>query len=243
VRPTHLLFDFFGTLVEYDVGHPPRPDGTLAALAARGHPLTLDEFLAAWDATWSAWEQACAPRHREFSMVEVATSFLGSLEGASPRPSDVDEFVAVFIADWNAGVRYPPGVPELLTDLAARYRLAVVSNTHEPDLVPGHLAGMGVADLFDAVVTSVEVGRRKPHPAVYATALDRLGVTAAEAVFVGDSVGPDYAGPTAAGMRAYLIDPVGVAPVPDDRRLGSVLDLASVLSTAHSWASPSCNPA
>jgi putative hydrolase of the HAD superfamily len=229
VRPTHLLFDFFGTLVDYDVGHPPRPSGTLDALAALGHPLTDAEFLAAWDANWAAWERACAPEHREFSMADVATSFLGSLCGVAPRPSDVDGFVAVFIADWNAGVRYPAGVPELLTDLAARYRLAVVSNTHEPDLVPDHLAAMGVAGLFDAVVTSVEVGRRKPHPAVYAAALDRLGVTAAEAVFVGDSVGPDFTGPTAAGMRAYLIDPAGAAPVPDDRRLGSVLDLAAVL--------------
>jgi putative hydrolase of the HAD superfamily len=229
VRPTHLLFDFFGTLVDYDVGHPPRPCGTLALLAGLGHPMTDHAFLAAWDANWSAWEGAYAPEHREFSMVEVAASFLRSLAGSPPRLSDVDEFVAVFVADWNAGVRYPAGVADLLADLAGRYRLAVVSNTHEPDLVPGHLAAMGVAGLFAAVVTSVEVGRRKPHPAVYAAALDRLGATAAEAVFVGDSVGPDFTGPTAAGMRAYLIDPAGAAPVPDDRRLGSVLDLAAVL--------------
>jgi putative hydrolase of the HAD superfamily len=228
-RPTHLLFDFFGTLVDYDVGHPPRPSGTLGTLAGLGFPLSLEEFLAAWDASWSAWEAACAPEHREFSMAQVAASFLESVTGATPRPSDVDRFVAGFVADWNTGVRYRSGVPELLAGLAGRYRLAVVSNTHEPDLVPGHLAAMGVAHLFDTVVTSVEVGRRKPHPAVYAAALDRLGIGPDEAAFVGDSVGPDYTGPTAAGMRAYLIDPAGVCPVPEASRLGSVFDLAVLL--------------
>jgi FMN phosphatase YigB (HAD superfamily) len=48
--------------------------------------------------------------------------------------------------------------------------------------------------------------------------------------FVGDSYVPDYAGPTAAGIPAYLIDPAGTADVPADRRLASVFDLPARLS-------------
>jgi putative hydrolase of the HAD superfamily len=230
VTTTHILFDFFGTLVDYDDGHIARPVRSLSALHELGfRDLTLASFSAGWAEVWASWESRCAPDGREFSMVDVASSFLSSLADRPVPRSTVDVFVEVFIAEWNEGVRYPPGVPGLLRALAPRYRLAVVSDTHEPLLVPGHLAAMGVADLFDAVVTSVEVGVRKPHPRVYATALSRLGIAAPAAVFVGDSLEADYHGPTAVGMRAFLIDPAGVAPVPPGHRLDSVLDLAALL--------------
>ena len=234
---THILFDFFGTLVDYDDGHLPAPVRSVAAASrVSGAPMSAVQFSARWAAAWAAWEERCATEHREFSMLDVAGSFL---PGAAP--SDVAAFVATYIDEWNAGVRYLPGIGPLLRSLAGHYRLAVVSNTHEPDLVPGHLAAMGVADLVDTVVTSVEVGVRKPHPAIYRAALDRLGIGPGEALFVGDNPVADYEGPTAAGMRAYLIDPAARHPVPADRRIDSVFDLQGL--AAHSCARPSCRPA
>ena len=41
-------------------------------------------------------------------------------------------------------------------------------------------------ELFDAVVVSAEVGLRKPDPAIYELAVDRLGVAAGACVFVDD---------------------------------------------------------
>ncbi|MEV0714232.1 HAD family hydrolase [Asanoa sp. NPDC050611] len=217
---THILFDFFGTLVDYDDGHARTPVKS-AAMAA----MSPDEFLVRWDAAWMAWEERCAASHREFSMLDVAGSFL-----PDASPADLAAFVDVYIAEWNAGVRYLPGLAPLLSSLASRHRLAVVSNTHEPDLVPGHLAAMGVADLFDAVVTSVEVGVRKPAAAIYEAALARLSIDAPAAVFVGDNPAADYFGPRALGIRSYLIDPAARHPsVPPGSRLSSVFDLPSVL--------------
>jgi putative hydrolase of the HAD superfamily len=60
--------------------------------------------------------------------------------------------------------------------LAYRFRLAVVNNTHQADLLPAHLSAMGIAHRFDTFVTSVEVGWRKPRPAIYATALRRFHI-------------------------------------------------------------------
>ncbi|GAA1866955.1 HAD family hydrolase [Asanoa iriomotensis] len=218
---THILFDFFGTLVDYDDGHARTPVKS-AAMAS----LPADEFLVRWDAEWMAWEARCAAAHREFSMLDVAGSFL-----PDASPADLAAFVDVYIAEWNAGVRYLPGLPALLSSLSQRFRLAVVSNTHEPDLVPGHLSAMGVAGLFDAVVTSVEVGVRKPAPSIYEVALSRLGIPASAAVFVGDNPSADYFGPRALGMRSLLIDPAARhASVPPGDRLSSVFDLPSVLA-------------
>ncbi|GIF50596.1 putative hydrolase of the HAD superfamily [Asanoa ferruginea] len=223
---SHLLFDFFGTLVDYDDGHAQSPSSS-AALAGTllGEPLTVAEFTARWDVEWMSWEERCAPNHREFSMLDVAGSFLPGVPQSS-----VEAFIGVYIAEWNAGVRYLPGIRDLLGSLAQTHRLAVVSNTHEPDLVPAHLAAMGVADLVDTVVTSVEVGVRKPAPTIYAEALSRLGIRADAAVFVGDNPTADYFGPRAVGMRAYLVDPAARhSTVPPADRLSSVFDLPAAL--------------
>ncbi len=58
----------------------------------------------------------------------------------------------------------------------------------------------------DAAVSSGAHGKTKPHPAIFETALERLGVAAATAVMVGDSVEDDVEGARAAGMRGVLLD-------------------------------------
>jgi putative hydrolase of the HAD superfamily len=156
-------------------------------------------------------------------MTEVAAAFLGRPE-TDPL---VGEFERTYIGEWSAGVTYLDGLPDLLAGLRTRHRLAVVSNTHSPTMVPGFLADLQVADLFDAVVLSVQVGRRKPHPSMYAEALHALAVPPAEAVFVGDSHVADYVGPTACGIRSYLIG--GAAGVPAEQCLESVFDLPARL--------------
>ncbi|MEV4532578.1 HAD family hydrolase [Asanoa sp. NPDC049518] len=224
---SHILFDFFGTLVDYDDGHARSPVRTAAFVSSLGRPMSASEFTVRWDEVWMAWEARCAPSRSEFSMLDVARSFLPSASA-----EEIASFVSVYIDEWNAGVRYLPGIADLLGSLSRRHRLAVVSNTHEPDLVPSHLAAMGVLGLVDTVVTSVEVGVRKPAPEIYAAALDRLGIAASSAVFVGDNPSADYFGPLALGMRAaFLIDPAARwDAVPPAHRLSSVFDLPSVLS-------------
>jgi putative hydrolase of the HAD superfamily len=95
--------------------------------------------------------------------------------------------------------------------------------------VPAHLAALRIDQHLAAVVTSVEVGWRKPHPAIYAAALSRLDADPAAAAFVGDTYDADYAGPAAAGMTAFLIDPGRRHDIPADRRLGSLADLPARL--------------
>lgn len=43
--------------------------------------------------------------------------------------------------------------------------VAVVSNTHDMNLVQSHLGAMGAENLVASVTTSIEVGVRKPHRA------------------------------------------------------------------------------
>jgi len=58
----------------------------------------------------------------------------------------------------------------------------------------------------DVIVDSRTHGRVKPHPTIFRAALELLGVDAAEAVMVGDSLEEDVEGARALGMRAILVD-------------------------------------
>lgn len=71
-----------------------------------------------------------------------------------------------------------------LRALRGRYKIGLLSNAW--DDLRRKLVRWGVADLFDDVVNSAEVGLAKPDPLIYTLALDRLGVLAPEAVFVDD---------------------------------------------------------
>ncbi len=173
----------------------------------------VPEVLAAW-----LMSPEVAARERTFAALLSSggggdRDRLGRGGGARPdRPAGCS-------ADAHRGGRRDAG------GLALRCTLAVVSNTHHPPLVHGLLRRVGLAGAFAAVVTSVEHGRRQPCRAIYEHALALTGGAPGEALFVGDSLGPDYVGPRAVGMRALLIDPEGRAPVLAAHRLASVLEL------------------
>jgi HAD superfamily hydrolase (TIGR01509 family) len=102
--------------------------------------------------------------------------------------------------------------------------VAVISNTEDGRLADS-LAAAGLAGHFDLLVDSHLVGCRKPDPAIFRLALERLGVGAGEAVFVGDSYAHDALAARAAGMRAVLLDPLGMHPGAVCPRISSLGDL------------------
>ena len=79
------------------------------------------------------------------------------------------------------------GARELVVALGDRdYRLAVATSS-QPWMVDRILRQTGLGGHFQAVVTAADVERHKPAPDAYLQALDRLGVTAAEATVIEDS--------------------------------------------------------
>jgi len=85
-----------------------------------------------------------------------------------------------------------------------KLRLGIISNF---DYRLYHiLDGLGLRRFFQTVTISSEAGYAKPAGQIFAAALSALGVTAAEAVHIGDSEHMDIGGAQAAGIRAILVD-------------------------------------
>jgi HAD superfamily hydrolase (TIGR01509 family) len=91
-------------------------------------------------------------------------------------------------------------------------KTAVVSNIAF-DVRPA-FESLGAAEFVDEFVLSFEVGAIKPDPAIFETALSRLGVDPADAVMVGDSDEAD-GGARALGCGFVLVDPLPTAQRPD----------------------------
>src|SRR3989442_234664 len=63
----------------------------------------------------------------------------------------------------------------------------------------------GASAWIDTIVTSIDVGWRKPHRAMFERALAELDVAPADAVMVGNSRAADIAPAKALGMRSVLV--------------------------------------
>ena len=82
--------------------------------------------------------------------------------------------------------------------------LGVISNW-DTDLL-NILADLGLSRYFADIIPSALVGLRKPNPALFELALERLGVSPGECLHVGDADDADGEGPLAAGMHSLIID-------------------------------------
>ena len=103
-------------------------------------------------------------------------------------------------------VRIDDNAKSALEKLHERYKLGIVSNFAIPECVDKLLERHGLDSLFDVVVVSGAVNKRKPSPEIFERALEKLGVSAENAVFVGDTVDADIEGAKSAGMKAIFIE-------------------------------------
>ena len=122
-----------------------------------------------------------------------------------------------------------PGCRDALARLKRRYRLGLVTNGLDR-VQRSRLRVARLERYFDVVVTSESSGFAKPDPRILHVALEALGVSASEALYVGDDLRIDGAAARAAGMAFVWMDRFGV---PDDvdtggprvRGLREVVDL------------------
>ena len=99
-------------------------------------------------------------------------------------------------------------VEDSLTNLREVYRLALVTNG-APDLQREKIQGANLAQSFDAILISGEVGVGKPDCRIFKLALEALTTSPSEAVMVGDSLTRDILGAQHAGLRGIWLNRSG----------------------------------
>ncbi|MBV9622583.1 MAG: HAD family hydrolase [Acidobacteria bacterium] len=123
-----------------------------------------------------------------------------------------------------------PGTREVLLEFGKNYRLGVISNAD--GRIAEILAQCGIADCFETILDSGVVGAEKPTAAIFEAAVDSLGVTPRESLYVGDVYSVDYLGAAGIGMRSVLFDVVGAYIGSGLPRVESLQELAEQLRFA-----------
>ena len=98
-----------------------------------------------------------------------------------------------------------PHVRTMLDQLRERFPLAVVTDAQSA-YAHSELHKVGLAQYFDPTVVSGDHGFRKPDPRLFEFALERMGVSAAQTVYVGNDMFRDIYGARQAGMHTIMFD-------------------------------------
>jgi phosphoglycolate phosphatase len=185
--PRAVLFDLDGTLSDS------LPDIHAALDTARrelGLPGVTPEQVRGWVGCGAAMLVAHSLGHDDETAPDVRRVL--------PR------FLAIYESHADERSTLYPGVGEALDLLRAHgVRLAVTTNK-PARAADALLAGLGVLERFEVVVTPDLAGTRKPDAAFIRFALERLGVAAGDALVVGDGL-PDLHAARGAGVACVAL--------------------------------------
>ncbi len=218
-----ILLDALGTLVALE---PPAPR-LRAELAGLGIEVSEAEASDAIAAEILYYRAHLEEGRDERGLAALRSACAECLRSALPPARGVaeastEELTAALLRALRFRV-YDDVAPALSSWRAHGLALVVASNwdvsLHEV------LASLGVRPMLDGIVTSAEVGVRKPAPPVFERALALAAVPPSEALHVGDRLQEDVEGARAAGLRAILLRRDGAPGPPGVTTVSRLTDL------------------
>jgi HAD superfamily hydrolase (TIGR01662 family) len=99
---------------------------------------------------------------------------------------------------------YPQAEASLRALSQRGYRLALISNATDDELIQGLAERSGIRKWFDISLSSAGVGLRKPHPGIFQMVLDEWAFPPSQVVMVGDTLRFDVLGAHNAGCKGIL---------------------------------------
>jgi HAD superfamily hydrolase (TIGR01549 family) len=202
-----VIFDFIGTLVECGGYTMEASRETLyAAIVDEGFEVSREKFLAAYIEAHEKYRKVRYRQLREVTNAVWVSEALCNL-GFDVKEDDarITAALNVFFKKFVDSLLLRSGARKLIQQTRKQCKVGLLSNfTHAP-VIYKSLDQLKLSEFFNVVVVSDEVGWRKPSGKIFQDALNRLGVQAVEAVFVGDSPMEDIKGAKDAGIKTIFV--------------------------------------
>jgi len=237
--PTLILFDLGHTLLylteDWKRVFERALQSVPAALESAGYP---GDAVQAAARLRQVLERYYAERDKDLNEVQAAQTFRKAFkEFAGRKKQDrfaqaaLESFYRTTQAHW---LPEPDAAPTMQALRGRGVRLGVVSNAANDQDVQTLVDQAGLRPYLEIVLSSAAVGRRKPAPLIFRTALRALEAQAGEAWMVGDTYTADILGARNAGLRPIWITrrvmnlpPVDL--VPDREPVERIESLAELL--------------
>jgi len=160
--PRAIIFDFNGVILDDEPVHCATMQ---EVLAEEGYRFTEEEYRRDYLALDDRGAFAAVLRKMDRAVTEPVLADLIRRKGIRYHARMQQEY------------RLFPGVADFLRAAAGRVRLAIASGAHT-DEIEAALARADLTSCFTAIVSADDIGRMKPDPEIYRTALDRVNGTA-----------------------------------------------------------------
>ena len=229
-----ILFDFVNTLFLPDPEAVPtievegkRVVSTAPVLKERlAQRLGHLDVLAIYRAHREAWRWVEAQRgesHKEIEATIRFRHFLALLGVPDADDSLVQQAVEVHMDVVTGAFRLPPEHRRLLEDLRRRFHLGILSNFDYAPALLRLLEAQGIAEWFEPVVISADIGCRKPGAEAFAAALARAPAPLEAVLHVGDTWVADVEGACGASIDVAWIN-LNREAVPEQPRATYVIE-------------------
>jgi HAD superfamily hydrolase (TIGR01549 family) len=186
-----IIFDFWGTLVENGI-HPSPVNQVKYILRVR---MPFRDFVTRFE------ESMMTTEHTDLNeaFMNVCNEF-----GIRDKEYVVEKLVGMWNKNELLGKPFFE-VIEILNYLKEKgFKIALISNTNPT--IMRVIEKHNLHKYFDAEIYSYQEGILKTNPALFQTAVERLGLANDEVIMIGDSIQTDIIGARNAGLRALLLD-------------------------------------
>ena len=202
-----VIFDYIGTLVNckgYTM-HASK-ENLYSALVAEGFDVSKSSFLQAYDLAHEKYRIIRYDQLKEVTNAVWVAEALSNL-GFKVKADDyrIKCALNVFFKAFVDTFELREGAKKLIKQAQQQCKIGLISNfTHAP-VIHKSLRLLGINTFFNAVVVSEENGWRKPSSKIFQDALNKIGVEAKEAVYIGDSPIEDIKGGNQAGLKTVFV--------------------------------------
>jgi putative hydrolase of the HAD superfamily len=202
-----VFFDAGNTLL---LPHPSVEEVCVEVLAGYGYQRSLAEVQRGLEHAESYYEERYWSDDTFWASEAEAAAMWSELYKLAMAEVGVDDSAALgrrLYDEFGRGDRwalYPDVMPAMDRLHEMGMRMGIVSNWDVR--LPGLCHHLGLSRYLDFVISSANLGRIKPEASIFHSALGRVGVSAREAVHVGDHYYADVLGARSAGIYPVLLD-------------------------------------
>jgi len=229
MKYTTLLFDLDDTLFDFRRAEAEALRRTLESLNQPFAPEYEALYAACNQQVWKEFERG----QIESAELRVKRFRLFFERLHLPASSDPQAVSPVYLHFLAQGAFLLPGAEELIRALRPRCRLALVTNGLS-DVQRPRLAASPLAESFDGLFISEEIGAAKPSPAYFDAVFQALGnPSRSSTLLIGDSLTSDMQGGLNYGLDTCWYNPRGATPsLPVTVQIQRLADLLPWLQTA-----------
>ncbi len=204
-----IFWDIGGVILDLDSVRA----GHRAFVGTLAEEYDLDE-----EQALETWRDELGTHFTEREGTEFRSARVGyqqAVEAIVGREITEEEWLPAFERATNEALEPVDETVEAIRRLDGQIHQGVVSDidTWEGERL---LSLFGVTEHLDAVTTSEEVGRTKPDPAMFETALEKAGVEPKRALMVGDRYKHDMEGASRIGIHTVAFGGNATEADPDD---------------------------